>query len=118
MSKYQVVGETETVEVLGVLRSPNDVLSLRPEDAEPEVARGVLVEMAEEPVTEVPVAEAPAGGDDLDTTPVVEEATPADVGGGVVETLTDPVEATQPTGDPALAEAPEEALAEADAVQS
>lgn len=96
MAQYKVVGEGETVEILGVLRAPGDLLKLIPKDAEPHVADGSLVEVPEE----VPVAEAPAGGD----TPVTEDngitsAPTPESEGGSVETAKTETEVAQPTGE-------------------
>lgn len=89
--KYEVIGEGETVEVLGVLRQPKEVLSLLEHDAQPEVDRGVLRPIVEGEVitpeaTVVP--EAPAEGT---TTPESE--------GAVVETANTETVETQPVAE-------------------
>ncbi|OGG65162.1 hypothetical protein A2Z56_02630 [Candidatus Kaiserbacteria bacterium RIFCSPHIGHO2_12_45_16] len=107
--KYQVVGEGETVEILGVLRTPGDILKLLPNDAAPHVADGSLVEMPEEPVAaetekveEVPVV--PDGGDSAAN---AAEVTPENAGAVAAETTETKSEEAQPTGVAAEVVTPE-----------
>jgi len=97
MAKYTVVGEGETIEVLGVLRQAGEVLSLLEKDAQPEVDRGVLVPVAEE-VTEPASTEPPTDGN--------VEATSETVGGGVETANAETVE-TQPVADGDVPPTPE-----------